>query len=326
LAVAVHAGHTCGVIHRDLKPGNVIVAGCSDGKPDVRIIDFGLSLPTDVAMRDTRGSFVAGTPAYMAPEQAEGFIDAICPATDVFALGAILYELLTGTPPFFAETLPAVLDRLENESAVPPGKFRRDVDRDLETVCLKCLAHSPADRYQTAQELANDLERLSIGEPVTAEPPSFRQRIKRWASRSRTRTALAHTSAAINVLLLIWSIVAVPVSLLALRDDPTADRSILPMLIPLAVVIVPLHTTLIWLSLRLRARRPRRSAFAGLLLSSLTLAYAATVLTGLTAPAPIYEQNPFARAIAFTLVGLGAAIMTAIFAVCAVTSSDSNRR
>jgi hypothetical protein len=182
LARAVHAAHRHGIIHRDLKPANVLLA--EDGTP--KITDFGLAKRLDGSGR-TRSGELLGTPSYMAPEQARGQGKAVGPAADVYALGAILYECLTGRPPFRAATWPETLQQVSAEEPVPPRRLNAAVPRDLETVCLKCLEKEPGRRYAGARDLAEDLRRFGAGEPVKARPVGWPGRTWRWARRQRRR-------------------------------------------------------------------------------------------------------------------------------------------
>ena len=164
LASAVQAAHDLQIIHRDIKPGNVLFDVI--GQP--KVTDFGLA--KRVGRADlTRTLVVMGTPAYMAPEQAEGRGKFVGPAVDTYALGVILYECLTGVVPFADDDLMAMLRRVIDEEPEPIRKRRPTVPRDLELICLKCLAKEPADRYATAGALAHDLERFGRGE---SNPPS----------------------------------------------------------------------------------------------------------------------------------------------------------
>jgi serine/threonine protein kinase len=162
LARTVHVAHSCGVIHRDLKPTNILFG--SDGA--LKITDFGLARRLDLAGRTASGG-VMGTPNYMPPEQAAGEKE-IGPAADTYSLGAILYFLLTGRPPFQAATAADTLQQVRTENPVPLRRLQPQVPRDLESICLHCVQKKPVDRYLTAADLADDLRRFLVGEPIRA--------------------------------------------------------------------------------------------------------------------------------------------------------------
>jgi serine/threonine protein kinase len=171
LARAMQVAHDAGILHRDLKPANVLLA--DDGTP--KITDFGLAKKLDDGPGKTRTGAVMGTPSYMSPEQAEGKKD-LTPLVDVYSLGAILYECLTGRPPFkAATTLDTVLQVISEEPA-PPRRLNSRVPRDLEVISLKCLHKDPLGRYASAKDLADDLKRYLDGEPIRARPPGLLRR------------------------------------------------------------------------------------------------------------------------------------------------------
>jgi hypothetical protein len=190
LARAVDAAHRADVVHRDLKPANVLLA--TDGEP--KVTDFGLAKRLDVPGR-TRTGTVLGTPSYMAPEQAEGRGRAVGPAADVYALGAILYECLTGRPPFKAATPLETVLQVIADDPLPPARLNREVPRDLETICLHCLQKEPHKRYARAADLAADLARFRAGESIAARPAGPAERAARWVRRKPAQAALAAVSA-----------------------------------------------------------------------------------------------------------------------------------
>jgi serine/threonine-protein kinase len=203
IARAVHHAHRHGIVHRDLKPANILLQkvdtiGCyklatdhslftSDYIP--KITDFGLAKRLD-EMGQTQSGDILGTPSYMAPEQAEGRVQ-VGPRTDVYSLGAILYELVTGRPPHRGANMLETLDLVRTQEPVPPSKLQPKLPRDLNTICLKALAKPTAERYATADEMADDLRRFLNGEPIRARPAGLWERSLKWMRRRPSQAAAA---------------------------------------------------------------------------------------------------------------------------------------
>jgi hypothetical protein len=193
-ARAVHHAHQRGILHRDLKPSNILI----DPQGEPHVADFGLAKMLAQESAATFTESVLGSPNYMAPEQAAGRRCELTTATDVYGLGAVLYEALTGTPPFQAATPVETIRKVLDEEPSPPRKLKPGLDADLETICLKCLQKMPAARYGTAEELAADLERWLKGLPIRARPIGLLGAAWRW---SRRHPAVAVLSAALVVAL-----------------------------------------------------------------------------------------------------------------------------
>jgi tetratricopeptide (TPR) repeat protein len=205
IAEAIQYAHSKGVLHRDLKPSNILI----DQNDQPRITDFGLAKRLDDSQLSTPDpqltltGQVLGSPNFMPPEQATGNREAIGPASDVYSLGAVLYQLVTGRPPFLAATVPETLRLVAEAEPAGPRLLNPTVPRDLETICLKCLEKAPQRRYSTAQELADELGRFARDEPIRARPTNQAEKIRRWCRRN---PGLAGSLAGVVALLLVVGI------------------------------------------------------------------------------------------------------------------------
>jgi WD40 repeat protein/predicted Ser/Thr protein kinase len=187
IARAVHHAHQRGILHRDLKPSNILLD--PHGQP--HITDFGLAKRLEGNSSLSISGSILGTPSYMSPEQASGQHGMVTTATDVYGLGAILYAVLTTKPPFQADSVLDTLQQVRERPPEPPRKVDRHVDRDLETICLKCLDKDPKRRYGSADAVADDLDRFLRGEPILARRASVSERVVKWARRKPAIAALA---------------------------------------------------------------------------------------------------------------------------------------
>ena len=234
LADAVAHAHRRGVLHRDLKPSNVLLElqpGATthaegDGEGLVpRVTDFGLAKLVDdgsganASANPTQMGVLLGTPSYMAPEQADGKPGTVGPAADIYSLGVILYEVLTGRPPFQEDSVLQTLVLVRTQDPLPPSRLRGRLPRDLETICLKCLHKQPQSRYDSALALAQDLRRFLAVEPIHARPASTWERTLKWSRRRPALAALAGTSAMAIVSL------AIVIGLANLRHNHERDRA-----------------------------------------------------------------------------------------------------
>ena len=209
VARTVHYAHEHGILHRDIKPGNILL----DTKGEPHLTDFGLARLVEAESTVTRTLEAMGTPSYMAPEQAAGNNAAVSKATDVYGLGAVFYELLTGHPPFAGgttyETIKLVLDTEPRQ----PRLWNRKIGRDLSTICLKCLEKDPQRRYSSALALAEDLEHWLKHEPIQARRSGVFTRGSKWVRRNSTSALLAASLVALTATAgwMVW------------KTDPAAD-------------------------------------------------------------------------------------------------------
>lgn len=223
LAQAIHHAHRRGIVHRDLKPANILMHlpggdGLRESKDPSRgefgipkVTDFGLAKLVVGGLSQTVTGAILGTPGYMAPEQAAATTNPVGPAADIHALGAILYELLTGRPPFQAASVLETLEQVRSQEPVSPRHLVPTIPRDLETICLKCLQKEPTRRYKSAEALAQDLRRCIEGEPIQARPVGVWERGLKWLRRHPARAALVGVSC-LTALALTWVAVSLSYS------------------------------------------------------------------------------------------------------------------
>jgi WD40 repeat protein/tetratricopeptide (TPR) repeat protein/tRNA A-37 threonylcarbamoyl transferase component Bud32 len=202
VAEAIAYAHRRGVIHRDLKPANILID--TGGNP--RVTDFGLAKKVQGDSHLTASGQIMGTPSYMPPEQAGGSRGAVGPAADVYALGATLYCMVTGRPPFQAATVMDTVLQVISDEPVPPRRLNPAVDRDIETICLKCLEKDPARRYPSAEELGADLRRFLAGDSIRARPVGRAERLGRWCRRNPWLAGAVGAAAALLVAVAVLSL------------------------------------------------------------------------------------------------------------------------
>lgn len=198
VARGVHHSHQQNILHRDLKPANILLT--ADGTP--KITDFGLARMMGIGEGMTLAGSILGTPSYMSPEQATGQREKFGPTIDVYALGAILYCLLTGKPPFLEAQPIDTLQKVRDQEPASPRSIVPGIPRDLETICLKCLEKKPEHRYPSAAALADDLHRWREGQPIHARPPTWNERCRKWLCRHRRGAEL--TGVALAAFVIAW--------------------------------------------------------------------------------------------------------------------------
>src|SRR5687768_14336404 len=221
VARAVHFAHRKGVLHRDLKPGNILL----DAHGEPLVSDFGLARSEAASSYLTRSLTSFGTPGYIAPEQADGPAARLTPAADVYSLGAILFELLTGRPPFVGDNAFAVMKQSSERPAPKIRTLVRNVDRDLETICARSVERDPADRYQSAAALAEDLENWLGDRPIGARRPGIWRQSRRWVRQNRGLAVLLAAFCLLGAGSFAWQIHAQRIQS-GLHENVLATRSV----------------------------------------------------------------------------------------------------
>ncbi|QDV68643.1 Serine/threonine-protein kinase PknB [Rosistilla carotiformis] len=307
---AVQYGHQHNVLHRDLKPANVLLFpnrenGDSNSLPWIpRVTDFGLACSIDQRLKETGSSVMLGTPLYMSPEQAHGGDGEAGQATDIFSIGAILYHLLTGSPPFAASNYPAVLMRLQNDTPVPISQVRPEIDKDLATICMKCLERVPEDRYSRSADLAADLHRFLEGDAISARAQSPWHRLRRWSQRP---ARVSDLSAAIILVVCariffgIAGLVAIPMYGQSVFNPSDMVES----LFVHGLVIIPCELWTIWAARQNQQRRLSPGLYWIAYL--LTIAWCCVtwmIASGVSGASSWYDRNPDVRLMTFLMISI----------------------
>ncbi|TWU04275.1 protein kinase domain-containing protein [Stieleria varia] len=312
LADGVQHAHSHGVTHRDVKPSNVLMTlnrtdDCDAyqlASYDPHLTDFGLARLASGTLHDTAASVIMGTPLYMAPEQVNSDDDAIGPATDIYALGCILYELLTGQPPHVADSYAAVLDRLQSVAPRPPREIRPEIDRDLETICLKCLEKRSGDRYASAKDLADDLSRFQQSHPIRAKRAGLWQRVCRWAGHPARVAEAMLATILFSVMRGVTAVLGL-VLLNSLNEAPPTSEEVTEATLAHAFFTFPMECCFIWAAVRQRANR-LPSVFSWIAFSASLAMCVFTMYSaiGLLPSVQWYERHPGARTVAYSFVSL----------------------
>lgn len=311
VARAVHYAHENGVVHRDLKPGNILLVPndgvtssltiLNDYQP--RLTDFGLAQMTH-GLHESQSSLIIGTPLYMSPEQAESRSDDVGPRSDVFGLGAILYHLLTGAAPFAARNYAGVLLRLREETPVPVSQLRPEVHADLDTVCLKCLQRNPADRYASAEELADDLQRCVKRQPILGRRMSWLQRGRRWFEQSER----IHEATLLIFVLAVMRVIFGPGGMLMIAVAPDVNVSldeVIEALLAQFLVPMPVDLWTLWAVRRVRSRESSPRVYWIALSLSVCLCLSTMLIAiGVIPAIQWYRRSLGARVLVFSLISL----------------------
>ena len=310
IAFAVQHAHEHGVLHRDLKPSNVMLSASLEDDEQAlseytaRLTDFGLAQLMEVDLLQTKSSLVLGTPQYMAPEQAECRYEEVGPATDVFSLGTILYELLTGKTPFQASNYSSLLLRLREGSPDPISDHRVDVPSDLEVICKTCLHQNPDSRYPTAAALAEDLSRYLACEPIHARTPNVLQRLKQWSLRPSRMSDFCVTFMLISLFRLSFSALGLIAVNASDAVNPTFHENI-DVILFLLLVTSPLDICLMFFAYRNQEGKLSQFTYFGVLAIICAIGIAMLGIAADFIDAPSwYNRMPAAKLMVFLLIGM----------------------
>jgi eukaryotic-like serine/threonine-protein kinase len=315
IALATHYGHEQGVIHRDLKPQNILMHPDPAVEGGFRpvILDFGLSVMTNSV--DAHSSLLHGTPKYMAPEQMLDSNPTITEKCDIYSIGVILYQMLTDQTPLVATSITEAIALLPTAKIEPPSNLRPDLSPDMDTICLKCLRRDPTRRYASAQELAEDLDRLLKGVPIVArtsgwvEKLEFEFRFNGWDAR------LGELIIVMNCAMLAWAFISPLLLRLRLAEVPTIAHGFAAMIYFLVGAVIPVHLLGIYWGHLLKLRSQRNGQLAlGTLVSALCAGWCIASLAGNAPISSFFEGASMAQVLVLVFAALGFTLQTTILA------------
>lgn len=327
LANAMQHAHERGVVHRDLKPANIVLAApvSGDGNdevPELCITDFGLARLVEIQQERSESSQLVGTPCYMSPEQLGSARELNSALSDLYSLGVILYELLTGQKPYQAKSFVEVVDQIRDCYPEPPSAVREGVPAELEIIALKCMSEDPADRYSDCGQLASELQRFANGEPIHSYRPTASDRIIRWLKSPRRMVETGSLSILVGIATPLWiAMILIAVVVENLEADITAE------MIPQALLVCfGLLAPLVYIGYQIRAGN-RKWLWPGLVFSLVSLFLVAPPLFGNVYVFPkLYERYPLGRIIAYSLLTMEHALQVVQYLVLIVFERDEFSR